>query len=73
MALIIKVSIRCDKCGALFDLTTTQTTGMQLRKIATKYGWVYHGKDFCNNCRPKNKEGNNFKHSKNRLIRNRQQ
>lgn len=69
MALIIKCSIRCDKCSAIFEIEGSSLTGMQLRKEARPYGWTYSGKDLCGNCRPKNLDGNDFKHSKHRTIR----
>lgn len=69
MALIIKCSIRCDKCSAMFEIENSALTGMQLRKEARAYGWTYSGYDLCGNCRPKNLEGSDFKHTKRRAIR----
>lgn len=69
MALIIEIKIMCDNCERLFNLVSSTLTGMELRKIARDAGWVYSGRDICPDCRPKNKEGNDFKHSKRRSIR----
>lgn len=70
MALLIETFVICDCCGISFGIETCQLKGMQQRALARESGWVYHGKDICPQCRVKNKEGNDFKHTKNRTRRN---
>lgn len=69
MALIIETKIICDRCERLFNLVSSTLGGMELRKIARAAGWVYSGEDICPDCRAKNKNGNDFKHSKRRAIK----
>lgn len=73
MALVIETFIICDVCKtSSFGVDDRHRKGMQQREAARNNGWVYSGgEDICPNCRVKNKEGNDFKHSKRRAIRSR--
>lgn len=58
MSLVIETFIICDVCGDSFGVDSRNNTGTKQRTTAKSNGWIYSGnKDYCPNCRAKNKDG----------------
>lgn len=56
--LIKETFIQCDVCHESFGIDNRQLNGSQQRQSADENGWIYSGnKDYCPNCRAKNKDG----------------
>lgn len=59
MAAIKETFLMCDKCNVTFGVDNRQYNSAQQRKSAKNNGWQYSGnKDYCPDCRAKNKDGN---------------